>query len=303
MEAWVSANAMMLTVAFMSATVVLVAVSIVLFVAWRRARALARRTAFDRAAAERQRIDLELDLAEQTGRLRIIRELHEVSVHSLSVIISQADGARYAATADPAAAGRATAVIAESARSTLGDLRRVMGLAREGEASVSPQPRLKSTRELFAVMRDSGLDVVFEESGEPFDLQQGAELAIYRILQEALANALSYGGPQTEARVSFTWGAEGLHVKVDDDGIRSSARREGLDPNDASSVGYTIDDDLKALTDEPTGLGIREMRARAELYGGILTASTVPGVGFSLSVVFPALRFHNGVHGVKLDRS
>lgn len=303
MEAWVSANAMMLTVALLSATVVLVAVSVVLFVAWRRSRALARRTAFDRAAAERQRIDLELDLAEQTGRLRIIRELHEVSVHSLSVIISQADGARYAATADPSAAGRATAVIAESARSTLGDLRRVMGLAREGEASVSPQPRLKSTRELFAVMRDSGLDVVFEESGEPFDLQQGAELAIYRILQEALANALSYGGPQTEARVSFTWGAEGLHVKVDDDGIRSSARREGLDPNDASTVGYTIDDDLKALTDEPTGLGIREMRARAELYGGILTASTVPGVGFSLSVVFPALRFHNGVHGVKLDRS
>ncbi|MBA4247638.1 MAG: ATP-binding protein [Microbacterium sp.] len=293
----------MLTVALMSATVVLVAISAVLFVAWRRSRALARRTAFDRAAAERQRIDLELDLAEQTGRLRIIRELHEVSVHSLSVIISQADGARYAATADPSAAGRATAVIAESARSTLGDLRRVMGLAREGEASVSPQPRLKSTRELFAVMRDSGLDVVFEESGEPFDLQQGAELAIYRILQEALANALSYGGPQTEARVSFTWGAEGLHVKVDDDGIRSSARREGLDPNDASTVGYTIDDDLKALTDEPTGLGIREMRARADLYGGILTASTVPGVGFSLSVVFPALRFHNGVHGVKLDRS
>lgn len=303
MEAWVSANAMVLTVALMSAIVVLLAVSIVLLVAWRRARARARRTAFDRAAAERQRIDLELDLAEQTGRLRIIRELHEVSVHSLSVIISQADGARYAATTDPSAAGRATAVIAESARSTLGDLRRVMGLAREGEASVSPQPRLKSTRELFAVMRDSGLDVVFEESGEPFDLQQGAELAIYRILQEALANSLSYGGPQTEARVSFTWGAEGLHVKVDDDGVRSSARREGRDPNDASTVGYTIDDDLKALTDEPTGLGIREMRSRAELYGGILTASTVPGVGFSLSVVFPALRFHNGVHGVKLDRS
>lgn len=303
MEAWVSANAMLLTIALTAVAVVLLVLSVGLLVAWVRARGRARRTAFDRAAAERQRIDLELGLAEQTGRLRIIRELHEVSVHSLSVIISQADGARYAATADPSAAARATAVIAESARATLGDLRRVMGLAREGEASASPQPRLKSTRELFTVMRESGLDVVFEESGEPFDLQQGAELAIYRILQEALANALSYGGPQTEARVSFTWGAEGLHVKVDDDGIRSSARREGLDPNDATAVGYTIDDDLKALTDEPTGLGIREMRARAELYGGILTASTVPGVGFSLSVVFPALRFHNGVHGVKLDRS
>ena len=303
MDAWVSANAMMLITALAAASVVLVVLVIVVLVAWLRARGRARRTAFDRAAAERQRIDLELGLAEQAGRLRIIRELHEVSVHSLSVIISQADGARYAATADPSAAARAAAVIAESARSTLGDLRRVMGVAREGEVSASPQPRLKSTRELFAVMRDSGLDVVFEESGEPFDLQQGAELAIYRILQEALANALSYGGPQTEARVTFTWGAEGLHVKVDDDGIRSSARREGLDPNDATAVGYTIDDDLKALTDEPTGLGIREMRARAELYGGILTASTVPGVGFSLSVVFPALRFHNGVHGVKLDRS
>ncbi|MFM2352889.1 MAG: hypothetical protein RLZZ608_295 [Actinomycetota bacterium] len=303
MDAWVSANAMMLIVALAAASVVLVVLVIVVLVAWLRARGRARRTAFDRAAAERQRIDLELGLAEQAGRLRIIRELHEVSVHSLSVIISQADGARYAATADPSAAARAAAVIAESARSTLGDLRRVMGVAREGEVSASPQPRLKSTRELFAVMRESGLDVVFEESGEPFDLQQGAELAIYRILQEALANALSYGGPQTEARVTFTWGAEGLHVKVDDDGIRSSARREGLDPNDATAVGYTIDDDLKALTDEPTGLGIREMRARAELYGGILSASTVPGVGFSLSVVFPALRFHNGVHGVKLDRS
>jgi signal transduction histidine kinase len=281
----------------------LVVLLVVLLVAWLRARSRARRTAFDRGAAERQRIELELALAEQTGRLRIIRELHEVAVHSLSVIVSQADGARYAATADPAAGSRAAAVIAESARTTLGDLRRVMALAREGEASVVPHPRLKSTRDLFAVMRESGLEVEFEELGEPFDLQQGAELAIYRILQEALANALSYGGPGTTARVSFTWAAEGLHVKVDDDGIRAAARREGLDPNDARAVGYTIDDDLKALTEEPTGRGIREMRSRAELYGGILTASTVPGVGFSLSVVFPALRFHNGVHGVKLDRS
>lgn len=296
-------DATMLVIALGASTVLLLVLGAVLLVAWLRARRRVRRTAFDRAAAERQRIDLELGLAEQTGRLRIIRELHEVSVHALSVIISQADGARYAATADPSAAARAAAVIAESARTTLGDLRRVMGLAREGEASAAPQPRLKSTRELFAVMRESGLEVEFDESGESFDLQQGAELAIYRILQEALANALSYGGEGTVARVSFTWGAEGLHVKVDDDGIRASARREGLDPNDASAVGYTIDDDLKALTDEPSGSGIREMRSRAELYGGILTASTVPGVGFSLSVVFPALRYHNGVHGVKLGRS
>ncbi len=302
MDVWEFANPMQ-AVIVLSIGAALVVVALVLLVAWLRARSRARRSSFDRAAAERQRIDLELSLAEQTGRLRIIRELHEVSVHALSVIISQADGARYAGTVDPSAAVRSTEVIAESARATLGDLRRIMALVREGEASAAPHPRLGSTRELFAVMRDSGLDVVFEESGEPFDLKHGAELAIYRILQEALSNTLSYGGPGTQARVTFTWGDDGLHVRVDDDGIRASARRDGLDPNDASVVAYTIDDDLAALTVEPTGRGISEMRSRAELYGGILTASTVPGVGFSLSAVFPALRFDSGPAGAKRARS
>lgn len=301
MEFWVFDDPLqaIIIVAIGSTLAVLI---IVLLVAWLRARSRARRSSFDRAAAERQRIDLELSLAEQTGRLRIIRELHEVSVHAISVIISQADGARYAATLDPTAAVRSTEVIAESARTTLGDLRRIMALVREGEASAAPHPRLASTRELFAVMRDSGLDVVFEESGEPFDLKHGAELAIYRILQEALSNTLSYGGPGTQARVSFTWGDDGLHVRVDDDGIRASARRDGLDPNDASVVGYTIDDDLAALTVEPTGRGISDMRSRAELYGGILSASTVPGVGFSLSAVFPALRYDSSPTSAKRDR-
>lgn len=303
MEAWVSANAgALVTVLAVSASAMLV-ISLAVLVSALRARRQARRVGLDSVAAERRRIELELDLAEQTGRLRIIRELQEVSVQQLSAIISQAEGAGFAATADPAAAARSAAVIADSARTTLGDLRRVLDLAREGEAIAEPQPRLLATNELFSVMRDSGLDISVDESGEPFPLQQGAELAVSRILQEALSNALSFGGPGTEARVSFTWGSEGLHVKVEDNGIRATARRDGLDPNDVNTVGYTIDDDLKALTDEPTGRGIREMRVRAEVYGGLLTASTVPGVGFSLSVVFPALRFHNGVHGVKLGRS
>lgn len=263
---------------------------IAVVVAWLRARARVRRITAERVAADRIRIEREIELAEQVGRLRIIRELHEVSVHALSVVISQADGARFAAAADPGVAARTAERIAEAARATLADLRRVMAVVREGEASASPHPRLRSTRELFSVMRESGLEVVFEETGDPFDLKHGAELAIYRILQEALANALTYGGPGTEVRVNFTWSTDGLHVRVDDDGIRAAARREGLDPNDPAAVGYTIDDDLKALTSEPSGRGIREMRARAELYGGILSASTVPGVGFSLSVVFPALR-------------
>lgn len=290
MDVWIAANAMFLVLVFGPVAVVLLALTIVLLVAWVRARSRARRIEFDRGAFERDRVELELSLAEQTGRLRVIRELHELSVHAISTVISRADGIRYTAEREPAAAARAAGAIADTARATQADLRRVMSVVREGEASVEPQPQLRSTRELFAVMRDSGLDVVFEEHGTSVDLIQGVELAIYRILQEALANALSYGGVGTQARVSFMWSGEGLQVKVDDDGARAAARREGIDPNDAKQRAYTLNDDLHALTEEVSGPGIRDMRSRASLYGGFLTAAPVPGVGFSLSVVFPSIR-------------
>jgi len=290
MDEWIAANAMFLVLILGPSAVVLLLTTLVLLVAWMRARSRAKRTAFDRAAAERERIDLELSLAEQTGRLRVIRELHELSVHAISTVISRADGIRFTAEREPATAARAAEAIAETARTTQADLRRVMSVVREGEASAEPHPQLRSTRDLFAVMRDSGLDVVFEEHGSPVDLIQGVELAIYRILQEALANALTYGGAGTEARVSFMWSGDGLQIQVEDDGVRAAARREGIDPNDAKQRAYTLDDDLRALTDDVEGQGIREMRSRAELYGGMLTAQPVPGVGFSLTVVFPSIR-------------
>ena len=88
---------------------------------------------------------------------------------------------------------------------------------------------------------------------------------------------------------------------VDDDGVRADALRNGLDPDlVAQQQRYTPDDDLAALTQSPTGRGITEMRERTELFGGVFTATSVPGVGFSVSAIFPALMHHNGVHGVKL---
>ena len=279
----------------------LVVVTLVLLVLWRRARRDAHRVEFDRATADRERLDLELTLAEQTSRLRIVRELHELVVHSVSVIISNADGARYAAAQDPGVAARSATVIAETARNTLADVRRVMALAREGEAAAGPQPRLATVRDLFSVMRDAGLDVEFRELGERIDLKQGAELAVYRILQEALANALRHGGPGTSAIVTFTWNDTGLEVVVADDGARATARRDGLDPDEvARELATTQQDDLAALTQAPTGRGITEMRERAELYGGMLTTVVTPGVGFAVTAIFPALRGHNGIHGVKL---
>ncbi|WP_241980328.1 MULTISPECIES: sensor histidine kinase [unclassified Cryobacterium] len=282
---------------------VLAVLTVAVVILWLLAVAQQRRSRFARSAAERVRIDLELSLAEQHGRLAIIRELQDIAVLSLARLITRAEGARYTAESDPSTAVRAATALVEDGRVALADLRRVLTIAREGEAIATSAPGLQSARSLFGVMRDAGLAVAFTESGDRFPLKPGAELAIYRILQSALANALKHGGPGTEARVSFTWTQDGLQLLIDDDGIRAAAKRESASPSDfAAKTAYTIDDDLKALSESVSGAGITQMRERAQLFGGIFNAGTVPGVGFSVSAVFPSLRFHNGVHGVNLTR-
>ena len=281
----------------------LAVLSAALLVLWLLAVLQQRRSRFDRSAAERVRIDLELSLAEQHGRLAIIRELQDIAVLSLARLITRAEGARYAAQSDPTTAVRAATALVEDGRVTLADLRRVLTIAREGESIATMAPGLTSARNLFGVMRDAGLAISFSESGDRFPLKPGAELAIYRILQSALANALKHGGAGTEARVSFTWTQDGLQLLIDDDGIRAAAKRESASATDfAAKTAYTIDDDLRALSESISGAGITQMRERAQLFGGIFNAGTVPGVGFSVSAVFPSLRFHNGVHGVDLTR-
>jgi signal transduction histidine kinase len=275
--------------------------AVLFLVLWISARRRLRRLATEQTESARARVDLELSVAEQGGRLRIIRELHDLALNRVQSMIADAEGARYAAASDPVVAVRAAGTIANTGRAALADMRRVNTLVRETEADAAPQPTLKSTRDLFKLMRDAGLGVTFDESGEPYELSSGAELAIFRILQEALTNSLKWGGDGTAARVSFTWTAQGLQVRVDDDGIRNAAVRKGLDP-DHGGAGYTVEDDLRSLTQDIVGPGIEEMRERTELFGGIFSASQTAGVGFSVSAVFPALRHHNGVHGVDLTR-
>jgi signal transduction histidine kinase len=276
--------------------------TVVLLILWLATLRGRRRAATKRVELEREQTELQLSLAEQAGRLRIIRELHEVAVHSMSVMIGQADGIRFSAQTDPDVAIRGATVLADTARATVADLRRVMAVVREGEANAGTQPRLKSLRELFKIMRDAGLVVIFDETGDRFELAPGAELAVYRILQEALANALRHGGEGTEAKVGLTWTADGVQVRVDDDGERTRAGRAGAD-EPARQRGTSIEEDLHALTDVVSGRGMTEMRQRTELFGGVFQANRLPGVGFSVSAVFPALRYHNGVHGVNLERA
>ncbi|MFE4948841.1 sensor histidine kinase [Leifsonia sp. NPDC056665] len=279
----------------------LLAAAVVFAVLWLLERARRRRVQNAREEREWDRIDRELELAEQSGRFRIIGELGDVAVAAVSRLVNQAEGMRYATGADPQAASRSAAAIETSARDALADLRRLQNAVADGSREVLPAPDLHSARDLFRVMREAGLEVTFSETGERYDLRQGAELVVFRILQTSLGNALDHGGPGTAAVVAMAWTPDGLQVTVDDDGIRAAARRRGLDRAGVDqATAYSADDDLRAVTEFVEGADLNELRERAALFGGVLDAKPVPGVGFSLSVVFPALRHHNGVHGVPL---
>ncbi|MHA6667960.1 sensor histidine kinase [Homoserinimonas sp. A447] len=291
MDALLGEDASQTTVILAVASAALLLLALVFLLLWVRASRRRRRESAVRAESERSLLDLDSLLAEQTARLRMVGELGGVAVSSITAIVRQADGARYAAESDPGAAVRSVASIADAARATLDDLRRVTDIVKHGEADAGAQPGIKTARELFRVMREAGLEIRFEETGERFELKSGAELAIYRILQESLSNALKYGGEGTSVTVAFRWSDQGIRVLIDDDGIGAATRREGDDPNSvAKAGGYTVDEDAAALTSTPSGPGITEMRERAELFGGVFHAETVPGVGFSVAVTFPALR-------------
>lgn len=303
MTDWFDANAAFAGYAAVALGALLLVATIVFLVLWLRARRHRELEAVERNDAERAAIELELSLREQLGRLRIVREIHDVAIHNVSNIISRAEGAAFAATTDPTAAARSAVDIADTARTALADLRRVNNVVAAGEAAGQPEPRMRSARDLLRVMREAGLVITAEEHGEQFDVSQGAETAIHSLLQEAFSNALKYGGVGTEVRLALHWRGDGLHISLDDDGVRNRARLAGTDPDEpAATQSYTIDDDANALTNDVTGPGITAMRDRVALFGGVFTAHPVPGVGFHVSAVFPALRFDNGVHGVNLSR-
>lgn len=281
---------------------VAIALALLLLVLWWRSVRNARLLSADLDHSDAEIADRDIALAEQAARLQIVREVHEAASLALTAIIRQSDATRYLAPTDPTAVARFAAQIADTARGTLADLRRIVTVAGEGEVH-SAAPSISKVEELFAVMTTAGLSITATEAGERFELPSGADVAIYRILEEALANALQHGGEGTEVSVSFAWSDEGLQLLVDDNGVQSQALRQGLDPREiAQKRNYTFEDDLHALTDTPSGGGVATMRTRADAFNGVFHAYVVPGVGFSISAVFPALRYDNAVHGVKLTR-
>jgi signal transduction histidine kinase len=153
------------------------------------------------ALVERARLlenerDNESRLAATAERQRIAREMHDVVAHSLSVIIAQADGGRYAADADPGIATTVLETISGTGRQALTDMRNLLGVLRQGPGDeLAPQPDARMIPELVEQVRTSGLEVEAEVLGPPRELPPAIGLAAYRIVQESLTNVLKHAGP------------------------------------------------------------------------------------------------------------
>ena len=158
----------------------------------RRPRARGAARSANREAQERA----ETEAVVEQERVRIARDMHDVVAHSLAVVIAQADGAQYAAASDPAVATDALGTISATARSALADVRLLLAQLRHSEGD-GPQPTLADLEALYAQVRASGVDLrVTVDPAPASEPPAGAQLAVYRILQEALTNALRHrAGP------------------------------------------------------------------------------------------------------------
>jgi signal transduction histidine kinase len=211
--------------------------------------------------AERER-DLASREAVVEERARIARELHDVIAHHVSMMVLQA-GAERRALEQAGGDAEVLETIERTGRSALTETRRLLGMLRaDGEEPLAPQPRLADVPLLIGQVREAGLPVELEVEGEPRELSAGVELSAYRIVQEALTNALKHAG-DAHARVSIRYRPQSIEIEVADDGAGEA---------DASRSG---------------GHGLVGMRERVALYGGRFTARRAPEGGFVVHVSLP----------------
>ena len=249
----------------------------------RRSRLVRLEALVDRARQAEVDRDRQAQLATAAERARIAREMHDIVAHSLSVIIAQADGGRYAAASDPAAPTRALTTIGEIGRAALTDMRRLLGVLRTEEvrdeapgtlpatvtpatgavATVTPQPAEGDLEDLVGQLRAAGMRVSLARVGTPRNLPPGAGLTVYRIAQESLTNVLKHAGPDPSVTVLLAWRPESVLLEVADDGRGAAADSDGH------------------------GQGLVGMRERTAMFGGTLTAGPRPGGGFRVRAEIP----------------
>ncbi len=217
-----------------------------LFRTWRLARE-------NRRAA----VAAEHEVVAEQERTRIARDMHDVVAHSLAVVVAQADGARYLRSTDPDAVDAALQTIATTAREALSDVRVLLAQLRHNQAD-GPQPTLVDLDRLIEQVEASGLTVERELSGTPLPLGTGQQLAIYRIVQESLTNALRHADTERPVALRFAWTPHGLDLTV------ASALRPGKPEPGRPEP-------------RPAGHGLAGMSERALLVGGHLSAAAEDG--------------------------
>jgi signal transduction histidine kinase len=217
---------------------------------------------------ERQR-DQHARLAAEEERIRIAREVHDVVTHHVSVIAVQAGAARSTSDSRPERARDALAVIERTARTTLGELRALLGVLRAGEPRASPPPlrpeaSLAQLDELVAGARAAGVSVEVQIEGSQVELDPIVDRGAYRVLQEALTNVVKHA-PGANARVLVSYRPQELEISVLDDG------RAGL-------------------RQPAEGHGLIGMRERVKLAGGELQVGRASGGGFQVEARLPLKR-------------
>ena len=191
-------------------------------------------------------------------RARIARELHDVVAHAVSVMVVQSGSARLRLRSDPVASEEALRSVEATGRQALVEMRHMLGLLRSDGAGpeLAPQPSMRGVGALVDAMRAAGHDVELRTEGVPVALPPGLDLSAYRIVQEALTNAVRHAGP-VPVRAQVSWGRDALEIEV----INAAAAPP------------------RARADGP-GHGLIGMRERCELFGGSLSAGKTADGGF-----------------------
>ncbi|MEU4079616.1 two-component sensor histidine kinase [Streptomyces venezuelae] len=219
----------------------------------------------DRARRLEVERDQEIRLAAAAERTRIAREMHDIIGHNLSVITGLADGGRYAAARSPERAAQALDAIGTTSREALAELRRLLGVLRadEPEAARDPQPTLADLDTLITGVRKAGLPVRLDRPDTPTaqPLPPGAQLTVYRVVQEALTNTLKHAGEGATATVLLTYTPRDVRAEITNTGGQATAA--------------------------PPGQGITGMRERAALYDGTLESGPLPTGGWRVGLRLP----------------
>jgi signal transduction histidine kinase len=195
-------------------------------------------------------------------RERIARELHDIVAHSVSIIALQAGAAETLVERDPAAAREHMRTVRRTAHEALGEMRRLLDVLRDDDATYAPQPHLSSIRELVSSAREAGQEIELHEEGELDAVPAGVALSAYRIVQEALTNVRKHAGP-VAIRVNLRNDGRRLDLEVEN---------EPGTPRDSATG---------------TGHGLIGMRERARLYGGNLSAGVEPSGAFTVRATLP----------------